>query len=197
MNSFKYNLIYAASVANYVHKNIAPAERLIPIFLDDVLKYRDDIVVKYADLHGLDGFTAYDEKNKKYLIVIDVSCEHERRRFTLAHELGHVFLQHFTKNKNLPDFIQEQAANAFAGELLMPFEMMKKTSGFPPDYIFSLFGVSYSAYACRLSFLKKYMPLGDPPDGFLTFKDIFKYTKNYAVLNGSYKFHGGDLCEKN
>lgn len=189
MNALEYNLRYATSIANYIHKNISPDERLLPIFLGDILKYRDDIIVKYKNLHGLDGCTVYNEKTKKYLIAIDnVNYERERQRFTLAHELGHIFLQHHTKNKHLPEYIKEQSANAFAGELLMPLEMMKKTSRFPDDYIFSLFGVSISAFNCRKDFIKRFIDLEKVKDDEVaySFKEIFKYTKNYKILKGYY-----------
>ena len=53
----------------------------------------DDIV----DIIGSeDGETFYLPKNKLYLVTYnDVCLSAERRRWTLAHELGHIVLQHF------------------------------------------------------------------------------------------------------
>lgn len=187
MNKLQFYLMHAVSIANCIHKKITPEERLIPIMLDDVIKYRDDIIVKYADLKGLDGFTVYDEITKKYLVVIDnVNFEYERQRFTLAHELGHVFLKHHTKNKNLPAYIQEQSANAFVGELLMPLDMMFKTARFPNKYILSTYAVSYSAYECRKAFLNKYYNFYEKTKNqkIIFFEDILYDTKYSLVFGG-------------
>lgn len=171
MNRLQFYLMHAVSIANCIHNKISPEERLIPIILDDVIKYREDIIVKYADLKGLDGFTVYDEITKKYLVAIDnANFEYERQRFTLAHELGHVFLKHHTKNKNLPEYIQEQSADAFAGELLMPLNMMFKTARFPDNYILNTFGVSHSAFKCRKAFLNRYY-------------NFYEKTKNQKIIH--------------
>lgn len=49
-----------------------------------------------------------------------------RRRFTIAHEIGHLLMGH-NCNKNLDDnSINETEANQFAGELLVPTAFIKK-----------------------------------------------------------------------
>lgn len=56
-----------------------------------------------------------------------------RRRFTVAHELGHYVLQHRDAPRDVPDNFgasvrdpQEQAANQFATELLMPADLVRR-----------------------------------------------------------------------
>jgi len=65
-------------------------------------------------------------KNGKWSIVYDDSCIFERRRFTVAHELGHIFLGHAlvegaygrTFDANKPQ--RETEADMFAARLLAP-----------------------------------------------------------------------------
>lgn len=46
-----------------------------------------------------------------------------RRRFTIGHELGHLFMGHVCNND--PNDNREQEANEFAAELLMPLATLK------------------------------------------------------------------------
>lgn len=186
MNNLNYNLNYAVSMAHCVHKKITYEEQLLPINVEDIIKYRPDIKVKKEDLLGLDGYSIYNYKTKRYLIALDdVNFDLSRQRFTLAHELGHIFLQHHTKYRHLSDYVKEKSADAFAGELLMPREMMYKTAKFPPNYVLDLYGVSYSAYEKRKLFL-------DEMEGFsrntedevcISIKDIIQYTKHALILD--------------
>lgn len=52
-----------------------------------------------------------------------------RRRFTIAHEIGHLLLEHGC-NKNVEDgSLNETEANQFAAELLVPTAFLKKDFG--------------------------------------------------------------------
>lgn len=94
-----------------------------------------------------------------------------RKRFTLAHELGHFFLGHGTSQiefrQNIdalslailgyyPYNVYEQEANEFAVELLMPEEEVRKLNKFIDDYkmLAEIFGVSYQAMYFRLKRLR-------------------------------------------
>lgn len=186
MNNLNYNLNYAVSMAHCVHKKIKYEEKLLPIKVEDIIKYRPDIKIEKEDLLGLDGYSIYNFKTKRYLIALDdVNYELSRQRFTLAHELGHIFLQHHTKYRHLSDYIKEKSADAFAGELLMPREIMYKTARFPPNYVLDLYGVSYSAYEKRKMFL-------DEMEGFsrkieekkaMSINDVIKYSKHALILD--------------
>lgn len=186
MNNLNYNIRYAVSMAHCVHNKITYEEQLLPINVEDIIKYRPDIKVKKEDLLGLDGYSIYNAKTKRYLIALDdVNYDLSRQRFTLAHELGHIFLQHHTKYKYLSDYVKEKSADAFAGELLMPRDIMYKTAKFPPNYVLDLYGVSYSAYEQRKRFL-------EDMEGFrrkiedeksMSLNDIMKYTKHSLILS--------------
>lgn len=186
MNNLNYNIRYAVSMANCVHKKITYEEQLLPINVEDIIKYRPDIKVKKEDLLGLDGYSIYNAKTKKYLIALDdVNYDLSRQRFTLAHELGHIFLQHHTKYKYLSDYVKEKSADAFAGELLMPRDMMYKTAKFPPNYVLNVYGVSYQAYKMRKLFLDDMENFSKKieDEKSMSLNDIIQYTKHALILN--------------
>lgn len=186
MNNLNYNIRYAVSMANCVHKKITYEEKLLPINVEDIIKYRKDIKIKKEDLLGLDGYSIYNSKTKRYLIALDdVNYDLSRQRFTLAHELGHIFLQHHTKYKYLSDYIKEKSADAFAGELLMPREMMYKTAKFPPNYVLNVYGVSYQAYKMRKLFLDDMENFSKKieDEKSMSLDDIIQYTKHSLILS--------------
>ena len=188
MNNLNYNLNYAVSMAHCVHKKIKYEEKLLPIKVEDIIKYRPDIKIEKEDLLGLDGYSIYNFKTKRYLIALDdVNYDLSRQRFTLAHELGHIFLQHHTKYKYLSDYVKEKSADAFAGELLMPREIMYKTAKFPPNYVLDLYGVSYSAYEKRKLFLDEMEGFSRKIEGknLISINDVIKYSKHSLLLNSS------------
>jgi len=83
------------------------------------------ISLRIKDLKGIPGFTCYDQVKDKYRIFADEDLfEHcpTRFKFTVAHELGHILLDHFksTANSLYMDYIMEREANIFVDELLMP-----------------------------------------------------------------------------
>lgn len=186
MNVLNYYLRYSVSMANYVYKKITYEERLLPIMVEDIIKYRPDIKIVKDDLLGLDGYSIYNKYTKKYIIALDdVNFDLSRQRFTLAHELGHIFLKHHTKYKYLNSYVKEKSANAFAGELLMPREIMYKTAKFPANYISGLYGVSCAAYKKRKEFLEEIDNFSEKNEDekFLPFEDLIKYTKHSLFLN--------------
>ncbi len=83
-----------------------------------------------------------------------------RRRFTIAHELGHLMLHHIHelqegkfRDTNFEGDIKEAQANGYAAGLLMPLWMVAeygKRVGFQPDLVAQIFGVSRQAAAIRL-----------------------------------------------
>lgn len=61
------------------------------------------ISLKIIDLKGVLGFTCYDVQRERYRIFADedllIYCP-TRFKFTVAHELGHILLDHFTNTEN-------------------------------------------------------------------------------------------------
>ena len=87
------------------------------------------------DKDGIAGFNLYYENCP--VVVIKSSGENkERQNFTLAHELGHLFLDHESQiDKNI-DLLygyqgKEAAANQFAGHLLVPDYKLQQIDAIP------------------------------------------------------------------
>lgn len=105
-------------------------EGMLPVPIEEIAK-REGIKVKYGSLEGdMSGFLFSQKKE----IVIGINAFHPptRQRFTLAHELGHLFLKHQGEffvdrqviyrdyRSGLGIDQSEKEANGFAAELLMP-----------------------------------------------------------------------------
>lgn len=87
-------------------------------------------IVKNKDVHELAGNESgkciYYVETKEWFLIYDDECSLGRRRFTIAHEFGHIFLEHelihgtlkrtFAHNK--PQ--SETEADMFASRLLAP-----------------------------------------------------------------------------
>ena len=113
----------------------------------------------------IDSQEPYGKYETKKLIVVNLSDMATRRRFTIAHELGH-YLLHKEKDSDLYAHRdtewqyseQESEANTFASNLLMPEKMVRsfiKDNENLPYYMRSqavaeAFAVSDSAASIRL-----------------------------------------------
>ena len=127
-------------------------------------------VAEYCNLTGFhDGFTIYDATSKKYIVAYnDLIANEARIRWTLAHELGHIALNHFVDfdatRYSLGGMADDEynvldvEANTFADELLCPPAMV----GLIPEpvrcvkTISSLFQVSKQAAEKTLTSWVKY-----------------------------------------
>lgn len=112
---------------------------------------RNGIAIFYLDTDSekFDGVTAYTERGLPF-IVINKNKPNDRKRFTIAHELGHIIMHFpfrfqndfYDRIKDERDDIYETEADRFASEFLMP------TS----DIFQDLQGLTYS----KLGLLKQY-----------------------------------------
>lgn len=165
-------------------------------------------------LGSMDGFTTWDGNN--YIISYnDDKKLGERTRFTLMHEVAHIYLDHLTEFEatqlyrgtltNAENIVLENEANAFARNVLMPEEVISKMQNTSPNVLSPLFGVSYSAAATRLNFLdldRQYNARAKILFGYsLKFKipsviDIFAEsndTHKYCSICGT-SMYGFDTC---
>ena len=102
-------------------------EKKIPIMLNDIIK-KMGINVKGINLSSIDGITKMDS-NGVCCIVYDKSSSIVRQRFTVAHEIGHIALEHTSiwgGCNQCSKKSQEKEADAFAGELLVPGQDLKQ-----------------------------------------------------------------------
>ncbi len=101
--------------------------------LEDLIIYHDGIV-RETPLNNCDGRMVM--KNGRCIVSLNSDIEFpQKKRFVLAHELGHIIL-HGGKEATFSDDystleaykhgIQEKEANDFATELLMPTELFQK-----------------------------------------------------------------------
>jgi Zn-dependent peptidase ImmA (M78 family) len=116
-----------------------------PVHAEHIAK-RLKIDVKFEEAEDdLSGFLFRDPTSNKAIIGVNASHHENRKRFTLAHELGHFILHegqtvHIDENpKKLPFRINlrdeesakgsdddEKEANLFAAELLMPAKFLER-----------------------------------------------------------------------
>lgn len=102
--------------------------------VEDLIIYNDGIV-REVPLNNCDGRMVM--KNGRSIVSLNSEIEFpQKKRFVLAHELGHIIL-HGNKEATFSDDystleaykhgVQEKEANDFATELLMPTDLFQKT----------------------------------------------------------------------
>ena len=62
-----------------------------------------------------DGYNYYDKKRKEYVVYYNDYLSMNRIRFTIAHEIGHIMLEHDEHN-----ILNETEANFFAKTMIAP-----------------------------------------------------------------------------
>jgi len=119
----------------------------VPISLYKIIEYlkpEHELEVVRFPLESVDGILVVVEDQPT--IGFNPSMAWVRRRFTIAHEIGHLLLGHTCTDPDL-DNDPEAEANQFAAELLMPLAILKidykaKPS---PDYLAQKYIVSREA----------------------------------------------------
>jgi ribosomal protein L37E len=114
-----------------------------------------------------DALTGYVDSEGVYIMQININkakypFEYSRDRrlnFTIAHEIGHIVLEHLLIPRSLKTgielFIEEHEANEFAGRLLMPEKMLCSCNYYSIDSVAQYFIVSRSALWKRLNNMKR------------------------------------------
>lgn len=114
---------------------------------------------------SLSGFITYDTPDKKTnpRIFIEETMTAEKKRFTLAHELGHHFLHEGLKlrldnydySAADKDTMEETEANYFAASLLIPKDLLLTKFEETNDLakLAQYFGVSLSAMRTRVKWI--------------------------------------------
>lgn len=154
--------IYERKLADLVRAQ-SPSGTALPVDLEEIAS-QWGIRVASFDGHPSDGasgqFVRHDETGTIY---INRTRSHTHQRFTLAHELGHFFLEHpsaarDTKAQLTKRDPMEMAANQFAAELLMPADAVHNAvmSATPSYEMARMFGVSEEAVGYRLRNLGYY-----------------------------------------
>ena len=137
----------------------------LPIDLNQIVDTVNVDVLPYSalgdafnpEMIDTDGFTTNSLTNKKVICINSKHGTLQRRRFTLAHELGHVVLNHPLKplvyrnsesdHNQKPEEVQ---ANVFARDLLMPAGVLAALHVTTVDEIIRICSVSHISAQLRL-----------------------------------------------
>ena len=125
------------------------------IDLDDIL-FHCNILVHSKPNSNKAFIIKYD---KYFCIIIDSNMPYEKYRESLAHEIGHVLLNHFSSKKSHD--IKESEANNIAFFLLIPTKKLEEelynydTSEELIPYLSTIFKVTHKFMNKRLDLYKK------------------------------------------
>ncbi|MCM1275558.1 MAG: ImmA/IrrE family metallo-endopeptidase, partial [Lachnospiraceae bacterium] len=93
------------------------------------------------------GFS-FEENGRLVIAVNENACGLRRRRFTIAHELGHCVLGH-VRSGRLPNGGEEREADRFAAALLAPAAVLRACAVRSPEETARLCGITISAARIR------------------------------------------------
>ncbi len=179
MNLYDKEITRAVTLAKKLYSKLTTYEQCLPIEFDDAVKYFNvDIVLIKEDMAGLDGSSS--EYNGKYLITIDnVLYNEEHQRFSSFHELGHIALMHHTKYSYIASWIKDDAADAFAAEILMPSHYAGIVQNIDKKILAKTFNVSGKAIERRFkTFNLKLTDVTNLEQNF----ELYDHTKSGFVL---------------
>jgi len=130
---------------------------ILPVKVTDIINKSDNIrLVKNSVAkilcNGISGITIVD--NDKFIIVYKDTDNSKRCRFTIAHELGHIFLGHMIVNQTTYRTFAvqndtESAANVFARDLLAPACVLHELKALTAEEISRLCNISLEAATYR------------------------------------------------
>lgn len=147
------NKTFSFDVFNFSHLNTVK-----PTVIDSIQSYCEkcgihlnDFVVDYKIL---DGFLVNLPNRDVNIILYNRELHASRIKWTIAHELGHIYLNHSADNS-----ISEVEANVFAAQLLMPsqaFQALYDTyTCVQSSCVSRVFGVSNEAANRRITSYQK------------------------------------------
>ena len=99
------------------------------------------------------GFSMVEE-GQFVCVIIGALCGQTRRRWTLAHEIGHVLCGHVS-GEDIPTPSQEREADRFAAELLAPLTVLHFCGASSPIEVERLCGLSRQAAEARFRELSR------------------------------------------
>ena len=146
------------------HNIDSPPVNLSKILLEENIKYLEENFEEIGLPKNADALIYAKENYKTIIVNEEKHIYKEKKRFTLAHELGHFFLHTNDRpeylefrNGNNSDPTKEEEANFFAASLLMPITFVEDAYfNLSQPYVSILarrFNVSLAAMRYRLDFL--------------------------------------------
>ncbi|MGT2885099.1 ImmA/IrrE family metallo-endopeptidase [Streptococcus ferus] len=152
-------------IRELVNKLITNLNLTTPIDFDVFFSNFKDLKIRYGNSNlDVDGRITLDNSEGNYIVELRGDGKSNRDRFTIAHELGHLFLGHVNQYETLyrrGANELEYAANEFAADLLMPEadfrrvvnENLDENSECDIEKVSEIFQVSESAVLTRGRFL--------------------------------------------
>ncbi len=156
-----------------------------------------ETVLRQCSFYNSDAITFYNKSQEKYIIVYDNFIKpKERINWTIAHEIGHIALNHFHElngpsNENLilfEDEIMELEADYFASQLLASPIILYNININNIQQIEYLCGITSSAANGRLKHLERWKSYNKISEKELKLLELFepflnelKTTKNSYI----------------
>ncbi len=111
----------AYKVRNFLDVPAGPIDKIVSLL------EKNGVIVMFLDVDDMekfDGLTMFT-MNQAPVIWINRNIPNDRKRFSLAHELGHLVMHLRSDNLEKSEEQKELEANEFAGEFLMPKSQCK------------------------------------------------------------------------
>ena len=111
----------AYKVRNFLGVPAGPIDKIVSLL------EKNGVIVMFLnvdDMEKFDGLTMFT-MNQAPVIWINRNIPNDRKRFSLAHELGHLVMHLRSDNLEKSEEQKELEANEFAGEFLMPKSQCK------------------------------------------------------------------------
>lgn len=117
-------------IAKYTRKLLGYKQNEPVLNIFNLLESNGIVVVEFDDVTEKFDGVSFKTDNGTPVIIINKNFSNDRKRFTLAHELGHL-LMHILEDFPISDYRnekeREKEANDFASEFLMPEEGIKNS----------------------------------------------------------------------
>ncbi len=156
----RYNRQQIRDLATELLINVGVREQF-PTPLEDIIHYLGYTIEEFEPDEDTDRVSGA-VNHRQQTIYINHQDSPRRQMFTLAHEIGHIFLHRELEGSHV-DYRdgaitpREQEANHFAAELLMPenhFRHTWMTWEGEPELVAATYGVSAEAVRVRADILK-------------------------------------------
>lgn len=163
----------------------------LPVKVTNIVKQANIKLLNNSDCNFLKGnqLGVSIHLENEWYIIVDDTMKIERIRFTIAHELGHIFLGHESLLHRTPNSIfiekpeEETEADMFAARLLAPSCVLWGLNLHAPEEIAKICNISYQAAVYRA----KRMEILYKRNMFLT-SDLEKQVySNFSEFINNYK----------